>query len=110
MLTKVNRLFETDYGTRYGTFVRNGRALLEFEEMVVRCLVGRLEDRTVTTKHTELVTIMNGASWSSLRVEIGIPLLVWENMMNSFHTEVSKPDITFGQAQLEMNKLVQRSA
>ena len=107
-MTRVNRLFETDYGTRYGTFVRNGRALLEFEEMVVRCLLGRLPRCKVTIKQTELAGYMQGASWSKLRLEIGFPLLIWVNFMNDFHSEVSKPDIKFGKAKLEMEKLVRR--
>ena len=107
-LTRVNRLFETDYGTRYGTFVRNGRALLEYEPMVVTCLVGRRPTCKVTLKHAELAGYMQGTSWSKLRIEVGIPLLIWENMMNQFHREVSKPGIKFGEAKSQMRKLVQR--
>ena len=101
-LTGTERTYESTIGTRFGTFNRNGRALLQYEGDTKRCLANRREGQTVTTLQRELIDIMNDPSWPRIKIEAGMFMSIWLFALESFHASMSRPNLTFGEARVEM--------
>ena len=101
VFTKSRRTYESDIGSRYGTFVRNGRSLILHEDATVDCLDGRFA-RHITDLQSELSQFMASDQWPRLRVKCGLFAIAWWFALEDFHRVTSKPEITLGEAKEAM--------
>ena len=102
LLTNSMRTYESTMGSRFGTFNRNARSLLVYEEETRECLECRRETQTVTGLQRELIGIMNASSWPRVKIEAGMFMTIWLYVLEAFHASMSRPNITFGEARVEM--------
>ena len=101
------RIYESDLGARFGTFVRNGRALLIHEEQTKNCLVRRSSNQ-ITSLQRELIGLMEETEWSRIRLEASMTFIAWQFALEEFHAVMSKPQVTLGTAKLAMDACFRR--
>ena len=79
--------FVTDIGSRYKVAEQNGKALIVRETEVEEVL----KDHGTTKVHQRLKEFMDDdEKWPKLRLELQIPVLIWNAVLDDFHGEVSK--------------------
>ena len=84
--------FVTDIGSRYKVAEQNGKALIVRETEVEEVL----KDHGSTKVHQRLREFMDDdEKWPKLRLELQIPVLIWNAVLDDFHTKVSKK-ISYG--------------
>ena len=79
--------FLTDIGSRFKVAEQNGKALIVRETEVEEVL----RDHGSTKVHQRLRALMDDdEKWPMLRLELQIPVLIWNAILDDFHTQVSK--------------------
>ena len=101
------RIYESDLGARFGTFVRNGRALLNHEDATKRCLKNR-SDNQITELQRELIGLMERIDWNRIRLEASMAMIVWEFVLDEFHARMSKPETTLSEAKTAIDTCFRR--
>ena len=101
------KLYESDIGARFGTFTRNGRALLNNEEITRQCLECR-ETGKITTLQQELIDLLNSSEWPRMQLEVGMALIIWTYVLEQFHATMSKANLTLGEAKVAMDHCFRR--
>ena len=104
-LTDSKHVYESALGCRFGTFYRNGRALLNNENMTKICLEER---ENITNLQMELIDLMNGNAWERIRLEFGMFFAIWLFGLEKFHSTMSKPNVSLGVAKTMMRLCLAR--
>ena len=79
--------FVTDIGSRFKVAEQNGKALIVRETEVEEVL----RDHGSTKVHQRLKAFLDDdQKWPKLRLELQIPVLIWNAVIDDFHTDVSK--------------------
>ena len=85
--------FESKMGKRYHVNKANSERLLHYEDEI-ELVMSRLEKPHA--KHTKLINYMKSQDWHRIKLECGIPLMVWLLVAGPFQTVASKV-IPYGQ-------------
>ena len=94
-LLGITSEFESTIGSRFRVGMANGSALWRHEDEVHAVLSGSSRPR-----HAEMITVMDGPTWPRIRLELGIPVLVWTSIIGPFHSTTSGR-ANYGQVKLE---------
>ena len=78
--------FDTKMGSRYHVNKANGVALIQFEEEVKMVLAAKANPHP---KQTQLQEYMASPTWNRVRLEMGIPVVLWVSIIGPFHTTIS---------------------
>ena len=93
---------------RYGTTSRNGRSLIDFEDMVRNAVANRLPEQPITSIQQNLIDLLNDASFDQLRLESVLFHLVWVVVLENFHSIVSDPKCTLKNARGAIEEVRQK--
>ena len=96
--------FVTDIGSRFKVAEQNGKALIVRETEVEEVL----REHGTTKVHQRLKAFMdNDVTWPKLRLELQIPVVIWNSILDDFHTEVSKK-LTYGSMKSAFTKALRQ--
>ena len=85
--------FESKMGKRYHVNKANAERLLHYEDEIEMVMS---EVEKPHPKHMQFMDYMKSADWNRIKLEFGIPLMVWLLVAGPFHTIASKV-IPYGQ-------------
>ena len=93
---KGNPGFESDLGSRYHCHFANGRALLKYEEEVLKVL----NANNCNQNHAKLIGLMESNEWYQIRMELSVPVIVWVVLAGPFHSKISG-ELNYGELKAE---------
>ena len=85
--------FVTDIGSRFKVNEQNGKTLLIRENEVEDVIKASAK----TATHQRLADYMDDDSWPQMRLELQVPVLIWNSVLGQFHSTISKK-LTYGEA------------
>ena len=106
LFCQITSPFQSSIGCRYGHFYSNSIGLIEYYDELVHML--DQTKKTLTNNQKDFECILTSASWSTLKLEMGLPMLGWLYLLDQHHKAVSSRS-TFVNVKMAMNDLEDRA-